>query len=61
MDGTITKSDVMGHLLPRVGIQWAQKGVPQLLQAPPPPGPRINYINISDEILVGRTSYQVHY
>lgn len=33
VDGTITKSDVMGHLLPRVGIQWAQKGVPQLLQA----------------------------
>ncbi|KAJ1494278.1 Lipin/Ned1/Smp2-domain-containing protein [Baffinella frigidus] len=26
VDGTITKSDVMGHLLPRVGIQWAQKG-----------------------------------
>lgn len=33
VDGTITKSDALGHLLPRVGIQWAQKGVPQLLTA----------------------------
>lgn len=33
VDGTITKSDALGHLLPRVGIQWLQKGVPQLLSA----------------------------
>lgn len=31
VDGTITKSDLLGHIAPRFGIQWAQKGVAQLL------------------------------
>ncbi|XP_076260266.1 phosphatidate phosphatase LPIN isoform X2 [Rhynchophorus ferrugineus] len=30
IDGTITKSDVLGHLLPIVGKDWAQSGVAQL-------------------------------
>lgn len=30
IDGTITKSDVLGHLLPIVGKDWAQNGVAQL-------------------------------
>ncbi|XP_045463728.1 phosphatidate phosphatase LPIN3 isoform X2 [Harmonia axyridis] len=30
IDGTITKSDVLGHILPIVGNNWAQKGVAQL-------------------------------
>jgi phosphatidate phosphatase LPIN len=29
--GTITKSDLLGHIAPAFGIQWAQKGVAQLL------------------------------
>mmetsp|Transcript_41865 Transcript_41865/g.132003 ORF Transcript_41865/g.132003 Transcript_41865/m.132003 type:complete len:778 (-) Transcript_41865:51-2384(-) len=31
VDGTITKSDLLGHIAPAFGIQWAQKGVAQLL------------------------------
>ena len=27
MDGTITKSDVLGHLMPRVGYDWSHLGV----------------------------------
>lgn len=30
IDGTITKSDVLGHLLPMVGKDWAQLGVAEL-------------------------------
>lgn len=30
IDGTITKSDVLGHILPMVGKDWAQIGVAQL-------------------------------
>ncbi|KAK2720785.1 hypothetical protein QYM36_004604 [Artemia franciscana] len=30
IDGTITKSDVLGHILPIVGRTWAQSGVAQL-------------------------------
>ena len=30
VDGTITKSDVRGHIMPRMGIDWAQKGVVEL-------------------------------
>ena len=30
IDGTITKSDVLGHLLPVIGRDWAQSGVAQL-------------------------------
>merc|ERR1712123_373599 len=30
IDGTITKSDVLGHILPVIGSAWAQSGVAQL-------------------------------
>lgn len=30
IDGTITKSDVLGHILPIIGQNWAQAGVAQL-------------------------------
>jgi len=30
IDGTITKSDVLGHVLPMIGNDWAQSGVAQL-------------------------------
>lgn len=30
IDGTITKSDVLGHLLPMIGQHWAQSGVTSL-------------------------------
>lgn len=30
IDGTITKSDVLGHILPMVGKDWAQLGVAEL-------------------------------
>ena len=30
IDGTITKSDVLGHILPYIGKDWAQIGVTKL-------------------------------
>jgi len=30
IDGTITKSDVLGHVLPVIGKDWAQSGVADL-------------------------------
>ena len=30
IDGTITKSDLLGHLLPRVGYDWSHRGVTRL-------------------------------
>ncbi|GAX81334.1 hypothetical protein CEUSTIGMA_g8765.t1 [Chlamydomonas eustigma] len=30
VDGTITKSDVLGHLLPAMGLDWSQAGISQL-------------------------------
>lgn len=31
IDGTITKSDVLGHLLPAMGLDWSHPGIAQLL------------------------------
>ena len=33
MDGTITKSDVLGHIYPRVGVDWSHSGVSALLSS----------------------------
>jgi phosphatidate phosphatase LPIN len=30
IDGTITKSDVLGHIMPVIGRDWAQSGVARL-------------------------------
>ena len=30
IDGTITKSDVLGHIFPAIGKDWAHSGVAQL-------------------------------
>ena len=30
VDGTITRSDVLGHMLPRVGLDWSHTGVARL-------------------------------
>jgi phosphatidate phosphatase LPIN len=32
IDGTITKSDVLGHVMPRFGNDWAHAGITQLFQ-----------------------------
>ena len=30
VDGTVTKSDVLGHVLPRVGLDWSHTGIARL-------------------------------
>jgi len=30
IDGTVTKSDMLGHLFPRFGIEWAHSGIANL-------------------------------
>jgi len=33
VDGTVTKSDVLGQMLPRVGVDWSHAGVTALHQS----------------------------
>ena len=30
VDGTITRTDVLGHILPRVGLDWSHAGITRL-------------------------------
>ena len=30
LDGTVTRSDVLGHMLPRVGLDWSHGGIAKL-------------------------------
>lgn len=32
VDGTITRSDVMGHVMPRLGHDWSHPGICNLFQ-----------------------------
>ncbi|KAH1015087.1 hypothetical protein HUJ05_012865 [Dendroctonus ponderosae] len=45
IDGTITKSDVLGHLLPIVGKDWAQSGVAQLFNKIKDNGYKLLYLS----------------
>lgn len=45
IDGTITKSDVLGHILPIVGKDWAQSGVAQLFTKIQANGYRLLYLS----------------
>ncbi|XP_025833353.1 phosphatidate phosphatase LPIN3 isoform X2 [Agrilus planipennis] len=45
IDGTITKSDVLGHILPIVGKDWAQSGVAQLFNKIKNNGYKLMYLS----------------
>ena len=45
IDGTITKSDVLGHVLPMVGRDWAQSGVAELFSKIRANGYHIMYLS----------------
>lgn len=45
IDGTITKSDVLGHILPMVGRDWAQVGVAQLFSKIEENGYKLLYLS----------------
>ena len=45
IDGTITKSDVLGHILPVIGNDWAQSGVAQLFSKIRKNGYQIMYLS----------------
>ena len=45
IDGTITKSDVLGHVLPIVGRDWAQSGVASLFSKIAKNGYHIAYLS----------------
>ncbi|KRG04414.1 phosphatidate phosphatase LPIN3 isoform X2 [Drosophila mojavensis] len=45
IDGTITKSDVLGHILPMVGKDWAQLGVAQLFSKIEQNGYKLLYLS----------------
>jgi len=45
IDGTITKSDVLGHILPVIGNDWAQSGVAQLFTKIKNNGYKIMYLS----------------
>mmetsp|Transcript_15546 Transcript_15546/g.31451 ORF Transcript_15546/g.31451 Transcript_15546/m.31451 type:complete len:718 (-) Transcript_15546:2010-4163(-) len=44
VDGTITRSDILGHLLPRVGRDWSQAGVAGLYSKIASNGYRVMYL-----------------
>jgi phosphatidate phosphatase LPIN len=45
IDGTITRSDVLGHILPIVGKDWAQSGVAQLFNKIKDNGYKLLYLS----------------
>lgn len=45
IDGTITKSDVLGHILPMVGKDWAQLGVAELFSKIEQNGYKLLYLS----------------
>ncbi|KAG1676915.1 hypothetical protein FOA52_014791 [Chlamydomonas sp. UWO 241] len=45
VDGTITKSDVLGHLLPAVGLDWTHVGITQLLSNVAASGYQVMYLS----------------
>ena len=45
IDGTITKSDVLGHILPMVGRDWAQIGVAELFSKIEANGYKLLYLS----------------
>ena len=45
IDGTITKSDVLGHILPVIGRDWAQSGVAELFSKIRANGYHIMYLS----------------
>ena len=45
IDGTITKSDVLGHILPRIGHDWAQSGVANLFTKIKENGYKVLYLS----------------
>lgn len=45
IDGTITKSDVLGHILPMMGKDWAQLGVAQLFSKIEQNGYKLLYLS----------------
>jgi len=53
IDGTITKSDVLGHILPVIGQTWAQSGVAQLFSKIRGNGYHIMYLSarVGDGVL----------
>lgn len=55
IDGTITRSDVAGHLLPLIGEPWAQPGVVPLMQAIASNGYQIVYLTSRPLFLAERT------
>ena len=44
VDGTITKSDVLGHVLPKFGNDWSQPGIADLYQKISQNGYKILYL-----------------
>ncbi|KAL1511415.1 hypothetical protein AB1Y20_006215 [Prymnesium parvum] len=55
VDGTITKSDVLGHLMPRVGYDWSHKGVTSLYEAITANGYQMIYLTARGIGMAGTT------
>ena len=55
VDGTITKSDVLGHLMPRVGYDWSHKGVTSLYEGITANGYQMMYLTARGIGMAGTT------
>mmetsp|Transcript_29934 Transcript_29934/g.69219 ORF Transcript_29934/g.69219 Transcript_29934/m.69219 type:complete len:1139 (+) Transcript_29934:115-3531(+) len=60
IDGTITKSDVLGHLLPLMGRDWSQQGVAGLLSQIKANGYQLLYLTARPIGQVSRTKNYLH-
>ena len=58
IDGTITKSDVLGHVIPAIGGQWAHAGVAELYTRIKENGYRIVYLSSR---AIGQSHYTKSY
>ena len=55
VDGTITKSDVLGQLMPRVGYDWSHLGVTSLYQQVTSHGYQMVYLTARGIGMAGTT------
>ena len=54
VDGTITKSDMLGHVLPRFGKDWTHQGIAKLYTAIAKNGYRMLYLSSRPIGLAGK-------
>lgn len=53
IDGTITRSDLLGHILPAVGVDWSHPGIAKLLSDIQGNGYMVSFGGVQSDTLRG--------